>query len=81
MDNKKHFERITGPSDYVEESCDTCKFNFGDICAAHNSLYGYGGTITDYSAVCSEWVESLFAFIEEKDRYYETGIAKKPKIK
>ncbi|WP_047154486.1 hypothetical protein [Aneurinibacillus tyrosinisolvens] len=79
MNSKKHFDRLTNPSDYVKESCETCKFNFGDICAAHDSLYGYGSEITDYTAVCDEWDISLEAFSEERDRYYETGIPKKPK--
>lgn len=81
MVSKKHFERITNPSDYVKESCQTCKFNFGEVCAGHDSLYGYGGTIKDDTAVCDEWDISLEAFSEERERYYETGIAKKPKQK
>ncbi|MEH7249258.1 hypothetical protein V7114_21080 [Neobacillus niacini] len=79
MKNKKHFKRLTDPSDYVEKNCETCKFNFGEICAAHDSLYGYGGKITDYNAVCDEWDITLEAFSEERERYYETGISKKPK--
>ena len=80
MINKKHYERLTSPADYVEETCQSCKFNFGDFCAAHDSLYGYGGKITDYTAVCNEWDISLISFSEERERYYETGISKKPKL-
>lgn len=79
MNIKKHFERLTQPGDYVKETCQTCKFNFGRICAAHDSSYGYGGQITDDTIVCNEWDISLEAFSEERDRYYKTGIPKKAK--
>ncbi len=77
--NKKHYDRITSVDDYVQEKCMTCKFNFGDICAAHDSLYGYGNKITDFEATCEEWDISPEAFNEERNRYYSTGIAKTPK--
>lgn len=79
MNKNKHLHRLTQPGDYVTETCNTCKFNFGEICAAHDSVYGYGGKIIDYTAVCDEWDISLDAFSEERNRYYETGISKKPK--
>jgi hypothetical protein len=79
--SKNHYGRLTDPSDYVKESCQTCKFNFGDICTAHDSFYGYGGNIKDDTITCSEWDISLEAFSEERNRYYETGISKKPKPK
>lgn len=61
MSRKNYFDRIRGPSDYVEESCKTCKFNFSDqgICAAHDSLFGYGEKITDCNATCDQWMISL----------------------
>ena len=79
MSGKKYYERQTSTEDYVAESCETCKFNFGDFCAAGDSLYGYGGTITDIKAVCDQWMISLHAFIEEMDRCESTGIPKQPK--
>jgi sulfatase maturation enzyme AslB (radical SAM superfamily) len=83
LSRKDYFDRITEPSDYVEESCKTCKFNFSDqgICAAHDSLFGYGEKITDCNATCDQWMISLEAFSEERERYYETGISKTPKHK
>lgn len=69
--------------DLVEHTCKTCKYNFGEICAAHDSLYGYGGEITDYTATCGFWrisypayeearkIKKIGAFIiENKDIHY-----------
>jgi hypothetical protein len=65
---KNNFKRRTDPSDYVKKSCKTCEFNFGEICAAHDSLYGYGNEITDYNATCDQWEISYDAFSEEMER-------------
>jgi hypothetical protein len=56
--------------DYVKHICETCEFNFGEICAAHDSLYGYGGKIEDFNATCKYWGISLEAFTKERNRYY-----------
>lgn len=49
----------------VPHTCNTCEFNFGEMCAAHGSLYGYGGEITNEEATCDEWGISLHAYLEE----------------
>lgn len=52
-------------------SCDTCEFNFGDICAGHgkrldNNEDTYGMAINDalkmFEKGCDDWGLSLLAF-------------------
>lgn len=47
----------------MKKSCSNCEFNFNGICA-DEGLYGYGGTITDFDAVCDSWRISFIAFCE-----------------
>lgn len=57
--------------DWVKKTCGTCEFNFSGICAAHDSLNGYGAKIDDPSLTCSQWEISLEEFSKERNRYYE----------
>lgn len=58
--NKQVKNRITDK----DIACSTCKFNFGVICAGHDSLWGYGGEIEDFNKGCDQWEISLDYFIE-----------------
>ncbi len=59
----------------VAESCETCEFNFGDVCAGHgvrtdNKEDTYGMPMGEAEAMfpngCEDWGISLDAFIEQE---------------
>lgn len=59
----------------VEQSCATCEFNFGDVCAGHgirkdNGEDTYGMPMTEaekmFSEGCEDYGISLDAFIEQE---------------
>lgn len=47
--------------------CKNCEFNFDGLCAAHDSLYGYGGKILNDKESCLEWGISFEFFCELAD--------------
>ena len=62
------------PCEKVKRSCDSCEFNFGDICAGYgtrtdNGEYTYSMSIDDVKKMfpdgCDDWGISLRSFIAE----------------
>ena len=60
---------------YIEQSCDTCEFNFGNICAGNgtridNCKNTYGMSVEDAKKMfpegCEDYGISLYAFIEQE---------------
>ena len=59
----------------IERSCDTCEFNFGNVCAGSgtrndNGKNTYGMSIEDAKKMfpegCKDYGISLYAFIEQE---------------
>ncbi|MGD9676998.1 MAG: hypothetical protein AB7V16_01370 [Vulcanibacillus sp.] len=59
----------------IEPSCDSCEFNFGNVCAGHgtrrdNNEDTYGSDIDEMKSMfpngCKDWGISLDAFIEQE---------------
>lgn len=39
----------------LNKSCETCEFNFGEVCACHDSMGGYGWKIDDFQVQRDCW--------------------------
>ncbi len=48
----------------VKRECNTCKFNFDDICVGHGEVYDYGEKIVDDIKCCDDWGTNLKYFTE-----------------
>ena len=66
----------------IDKCCLNCEFKYGDVCASHNTLNGYGWNIDNYKIQRQCWKVSLAYAIKladqleqkEKNMYYDNTI-------